>query len=161
MPAPPLLWTNWVSTGTNLPTMSGDSPSFWNDCAAEAKPPTPPGKELERLEIPGMPPAFELTDGAAFKKPLMPGTTADILLKSAALKLLLANPKSAPAPPVACEGVTESCLVSAPTSSGLGVFAAVVTAFCACVCPATVKITNRTEIRVRKRLTLVLMFPPS
>jgi hypothetical protein len=51
-------------------------------------------------------------EGAAFRNPSMPGTAAATLLKSAGLNLLLAKPNIAPAPPVACAGVTFNCFVS-------------------------------------------------
>src|SRR4030095_5152176 len=57
---------------------------------------------------------------AAFSKPSMPGTAFDNLRKSSGFSFVFANPKIAPAPPMACSGLIESCLVKFPTSSGLG-----------------------------------------
>jgi hypothetical protein len=62
----------------------------------------------------------------------MPDTAAATLLKSPALKRLLAKPNKAPAPPIACFGVMESCFVSWPTSAGLGFLAVFVLELCAC-----------------------------
>ena len=143
--------------------MEGDRPSFWNDWAVDAKPEVPPGKAPERLEIPGRPPPWWPAEGAAFKKPFMPGTTAATLRKSAAPKRLLANPKSAPAPPVACVGVIESCFVRSPTSSGLGALDAALTLFCACAIPRrTAKTRNgpNAEAIFRIPIRRIFMFPP-
>ena len=46
------------------------------------------------------------------------GTNAASLVKSAGFSRLFAKPKMAPAPPVACSGVTFSSFVSLPTNSG-------------------------------------------
>src|ERR1700674_3958845 len=101
--------------------MSGERPNFWKDAATEARPFAPPGREPARPESPESPP--DEVEGAAFSRPLMPGTAAATLLKFAALKRLLAKPNNAPAPPIACFGVMESCFVSWSTSAGLGFFA--------------------------------------
>src|ERR1700761_3655121 len=107
--------------------MEGDMPSELKEPANEARPPAPPGTIDPREPIGDVPPCPAA--GAAFRKPLIPGTAAATLLKFSGLNLLLANPKMAPAPPVACALVTPSCWVSWPTSSGLGFAAA---AACAC-----------------------------
>lgn len=70
-----------------------------------------PGSELSRLDNSEFPPDA----GAAFNKPLIPGTAADNLLNSSALSRSLAREKSAPAPPRACGRVMESSLVRRET----------------------------------------------
>src|SRR5262245_23071870 len=104
---PPFDSTNFVITGTNLPAISGESPSDLKAPATEVSPPTPPGK-AEPAE-PSTPP---LDLGAAFSNPSIPGTAFATRLNSLGVNRLLARPKSAPAPPVACFGEIESSLMS-------------------------------------------------
>lgn len=63
------------------------------------------------------------TAGAALSKPFMPGTAVDTLPNSSALRRLLANANSVPAPPRACVREMKSPLVNYPTSSEPGLFA--------------------------------------
>src|SRR5262252_1033573 len=104
--------------GMNFPAMPGERPSFSNAPAVEASAPIPPGKEPPKLESADE--ALESSvDGAALRKLPIPGTAAATLLKSSGLNRLFARLNRVPAPPVACAGVIESCLVNWPTNSGL------------------------------------------
>ena len=116
-----------VRTGTALPTMSDESPSFENADAAPASPDAPLPSCDSVLEV-APPPAT----GAALSSESMPGTAVAICEKSSGVSRDFATPNSAPAAPAACSGVAPISFDSAPTSSGLALAAAVASGGAAC-----------------------------
>src|ERR1700690_2888682 len=76
--SPPLDSTNLVITGMNLAAMLGDKPSLWKASATSTVRPMPPGSELSRLDSSE---CGSDSAGAAYIKPLMPGTADDTFVK--------------------------------------------------------------------------------
>lgn len=129
--------------------MEGESPRDWKDPAKDARPPADvvtPGKEPIADALPA--------EGAAFRNPPMPGTTAANLLKSPAERWLFTSPKIAPAPPVAWVGVTFSPLESWLISSGLGYLGLLAVGACAQSTP-TRKMPHRDACEREKPLVEV------
>src|ERR1043165_724718 len=105
--------------GRNFVAICGDIPNCLNEPATDAIAPALPGN-IEPIElIASDEPSSGF--GAAFNRPSIPGTAFESFRKSSGFSLVFATPNNAPLPPTACSGVIESCFVSWPTSSGLGV----------------------------------------
>src|SRR4029453_4784138 len=110
--------------GASFAIVSGLRPSFMSGPATVATEPSPapPAAPVTRSAAE----VFESETGAALSRPSMFGTALATFAKSSGLSVVLARPKSVPAAPWACHGVSERSFASGPAISGLAVCSIVV-----------------------------------